>query len=96
MNLKVAARTKVDLAAMLPPRNTAGDVRAMLRDALREVGITRAELARRLGVTPSMVSHLLDARNQHDIGVDAAARYAAAMGWRLRFWGSPGPGGTDR
>lgn len=90
--------SRVKIGEMLPPRTTSGDVRAMLRDALRDEGMTQAELARRLGVTPSFVSHFFDPRNRRDVGIDTAARIASALGMSLRFfaqapwtvWGRPG------
>ena len=75
----------VKVGEMLPPRTTSGDVRAMLRDALRDAGMTQAELARRLKVTPSLVSHFFDARNRRDVGIDTAAKIARALGLSLRF-----------
>ena len=53
-----------------------------LNKALREAGVSRAEFARRAGVSRSAISHALN--DERPRAIDALARYVAALGYELR------------
>lgn len=55
-------------------------LRRAILDALEQDGVTRAELARRLGVSPSRVTHMLEP--EAFIGVEMLAWIAEALGRR--------------
>lgn len=57
----------------------------VLRRAMEQSGISEADLADRLGVTPQAVSQVLRYRYSANPGVVTLARYAAALGLRLRL-----------
>lgn len=66
---------------------------ANLWSAMRANGITNAELARRLDVTPSHVSHILAGRRDLRLGTLADA--FGAMGYRMRVTFDAGRDGPD-
>jgi transcriptional regulator with XRE-family HTH domain len=55
-------------------------LRQVILDALEKDGVTRAELARRLGVSPSRVTHMLEP--DAFIGVEMLAWIAHVLGRR--------------
>lgn len=59
------------------------DVDAVL-EAMAERGVTRAELARMLGVRPPVVTQMLG-RRQSAMGADRLARVMDALGYDLVF-----------
>lgn len=71
-------------ARPLPIGDPRSRLRARLRqcilDALREDGVTRAELARRLGVSPSRVTHMLEP--DAFVGIEMLAWVADVLGRR--------------
>lgn len=58
-------------------------VHQMLLDALSIAGITRAELARRLGVTPGAISITLS--KPHNMRIRTFVRYLHAMGMSVNI-----------
>jgi transcriptional regulator with XRE-family HTH domain len=60
-----------------------GAAEAMIREIRRESGLSQAELARRAGLTRSVMNAY--ARGRRQPGVDALARIASAAGLEIRI-----------
>jgi transcriptional regulator with XRE-family HTH domain len=63
----------------------------LLRYARRERGLTVQEVAERAGVTPSRISQVERAEVEGALQLDTLDRFAAALGYRLRYELVPGP-----
>ncbi len=88
-----AARTKPVLDLENERERVLVEATANLWSAMRANGITNAELARRLDVTPSHVSHILAGRRDLRLGTLADA--FGAMGYRMRVTFDAGRDGPD-
>jgi transcriptional regulator with XRE-family HTH domain len=87
------ARTKPVLDLENERERVLVEATANLWSAMRANGITNAELARRLDVTPSHVSHILAGRRDLRLGTLADA--FGAMGYRMRVTFDAGRDGPD-
>lgn len=55
-----------------------------VREALEELGLTQAELAKTLGVSPMRISHLV--REERPVTADLALRLGQAFGQSPQYW----------
>lgn len=55
-----------------------------LREALEDLGLTQAALARKLGVSPMRISHLV--REDRPVTADLALRLGQAFGQSAQYW----------
>jgi len=69
------------MTMMVYPKRLGG----LLRHARRERGITVQEVAERAGVTPSRISQVERAEVRGTLQLDTLERFAAALGYRLRY-----------
>ncbi len=69
------------MAATVDPKPLGG----LLRHARRELGLTAQEVAERAGVTPSRISQVERAEVEGTLQLDTLDRFAAALGYRLRY-----------
>jgi transcriptional regulator with XRE-family HTH domain len=69
------------MPTMIYPKRLGG----LLRHARRERGITVQEVAERAGVTPSRISQVERAEVMGTLQLDTLDRFAAALGYRLRY-----------
>jgi transcriptional regulator with XRE-family HTH domain len=69
------------MSATVDPKPLGG----LLRHARRELGLTAQEVAERAGVTPSRISQVERAEVEGTLQLDTLDRFAAALGYRLRY-----------
>ena len=62
---------------------SAPDIAALLREALKKSGLKQVEVARRMGVSPPVVSRLLNKPN--NVELKTLVSFALACGMRLRL-----------
>jgi transcriptional regulator with XRE-family HTH domain len=62
-----------------------GRLGGLLRHARRERGLTVQDVAERAGVTPSRISQVERAEVEGALQLDTLARFAGALGYRLRY-----------
>jgi addiction module HigA family antidote len=55
-----------------------------IREAMTDLGITQAELARKLGVSPMRISHLVN--EVRPVTADLALRLGKAFGQSAQYW----------